>query len=58
VDGGSGYLANSQYPLLVGTPYAGQFHVAIRFDNATVEFDMAAGQKRRVYRGGRVESMP
>ncbi len=31
VDGGSGFLAQGQYALLVGTPYAGPFDVSVRF---------------------------
>jgi hypothetical protein len=57
VDGGSGYIANSQYPLLIGTPYTGVFDVSVRFDNGLVTFTMQAGQKRRVFRSGQVEPM-
>jgi hypothetical protein len=58
VDGGSGFLSQNQYPLLVGTPYAGSFTVSVRFDNRTVTFTMQAGQRRRVSRDGSVVAIP
>jgi hypothetical protein len=35
VDGGSGYLANTQYDLTFATPYPGAYAVSVRFANAT-----------------------
>ncbi len=58
VDGGSGFLSQNQYALLVGTPYAGTFTVSVRFDHRTVTFTMNAGEKRRVSRNGQVTVMP
>ena len=58
VDGGSGYLAQTQYPLLIGTPYAGRFRVSVRFDQGIVEFEMDADSKVRVYRDGHTEALP
>ena len=58
VDGGSGFLSQNQYTLLVGTPYAGAFTVSVRFDHGTVTFTMNAGEKRRVSRNGQVTVIP
>ncbi len=58
VDGGSGFLSQNQYALLVGTPYAGAFTVSVRFDHGTVTFTMNAGEKRRVSRNGQVTVIP
>jgi len=55
VDGGSGYLSQGQYPLLVGTPYAGPHRVAVRFADRLFTFDMQPGQTARVFADGRVE---
>jgi len=35
VDGGSGYLANTQYDLTFATPYPGAYTVSVRFADAT-----------------------
>lgn len=35
VDGGSGYLTKNQYPILVGTPYAGEHTVIVYFAHLT-----------------------
>jgi hypothetical protein len=37
VDGGSGYLASSQYDLTFATPYEGAYIVSVRFANATYQ---------------------
>ena len=58
VDGGSSFLSQNQYALLVGTPYAGAFTVSVRFDTGTVTFTMDAGEKRRVSRNGQVTVIP
>jgi hypothetical protein len=58
VDGGSGFLSQNQYALLVGTPYAGAFTVSVRFDHGTVSFTMNAGEKRRVSRNGQLTVIP
>jgi hypothetical protein len=54
VDGGSGYLAQGQYPLLIGTPYTGRFRVQVRFDHGTVTTELNAGARVRIFRDGRV----
>jgi len=65
VDGGSGYHAQSQYALLVGTPYPGPHSVSALYGNpgggtTTVTFTMDPGQYARVFApsaqnpGGRV----
>jgi hypothetical protein len=56
VDGGSGYLAQGQYPILVGTPYAGAHLVSVRFQDRTVEFVISPGEAKRVYQTGTVEN--
>jgi hypothetical protein len=56
VDGGSGYLAQGQYPILIGTPYTGTFRVEVRFDNGTVTAQMNAGARIRIYRDGHTSS--
>jgi hypothetical protein len=51
VDGGSGYHSQNQYPILVGTPYAGEHAVDVVFPDpqtpgatVTVHTSVAAGQ--------------
>jgi len=58
VDGGSSFVTQNQYPLLIGTPYAGTFTVSVRFDDGTVTFTMTAGQRRRVFRTGQIDPIP
>jgi hypothetical protein len=58
VDGGSSFVTQNQYPLLVGTPYAGAFTVSVRFDHGTVTFTMNAGERRRVFRTGQIVPIP
>ena len=58
VDGGSGFMSQNQYPLLVHTPYAGAFTVSVRFADRTVTFTMNAGERRRVHPDGRVVAIP
>jgi len=53
VDGGSGFLAQGQYALLIGTPYTGQFDVTVRFAGATRTFVVTAGQRVRLFADGR-----
>ena len=52
VDGGSGFLAQGQYELLIGTPYTGQFDVTVRFAGAVRTFVVSAGQRVRCRRKG------
>ena len=56
VDGGSGYMAEDQYPILVGTPYTGLQTVDVLFPSATpggspvtVQFTIEAGQDAQVF---------
>jgi hypothetical protein len=53
VDGGSGFLAQGQYELLIGTPYTGQFDVTVRFADAVRTFVVTAGQRVRLFADGR-----
>jgi hypothetical protein len=53
VDGGSGFLAQSQYELLIGTPYSGEFDVTVRFADALRTFVVSAGQRVRLFADGR-----
>ena len=55
VDGGSGYLSQGQYPILVGTPYDELHHGEARFAEGVVQFDVTPGERIRVYADGRVE---
>ena len=43
VDGGSGYLANSQYDLTFATPYPGAYTVSVRFAEAAYTVSAHAG---------------
>ncbi|MEO5823160.1 MAG: VCBS repeat-containing protein [Vicinamibacteraceae bacterium] len=56
VDGGSGFLAQNQYELIVGTPYTGQFDVTVRFAGATRTFVVTAGQRVRLFADGRQQT--
>jgi hypothetical protein len=53
VDGGSGFLSQNQYPLLVHTPYTGDFDVTVRFAGGPRTFVVAAGQRVRLFADGR-----
>jgi hypothetical protein len=44
VDGGSGYLANSQYDLTFATPYAGSYRITTRFAGASYTTTARSGQ--------------
>lgn len=56
VDGGSGMLAQTPYPITVPTPHAGTHRVNVRFGSGTVSFSMLPGQRIRVYADGRTEA--
>jgi hypothetical protein len=56
VDGGSGFLAQGQYELLIGTPYTGQFDVTVRFADAVRTFVVNAGQRVRLFADGRQQT--
>jgi hypothetical protein len=58
VDGGSGYLSQSQYPLLVGTPWNETHVVRVGYPGRTVQFNLRPGEKARVYADGRVSISP
>jgi hypothetical protein len=62
VDGGSGYLTQNQYPILVGTPYSGAHMVKVYFapltrcayggppcHAAVLNFSIAPGQRAEAY---------
>jgi hypothetical protein len=53
VDGGSGFLAQGQYELLIGTPYTGQFDVTVRFATGLRTFVVSGGQRVRLFADGR-----
>ena len=53
VDGGSGFLSVNQYPLLIGTPYSGQFDVTVRFAGGVRTFVVSSGQRVRLFADGR-----
>ena len=54
VDGGSGYMSQNQYPILVGTPFAEPHHVEVRYAGGTVAFDTVPGLTARVLPDGTV----
>jgi hypothetical protein len=56
VDGGSGFLAQGQYALLIGTPYTGQFDVTVRFADVERTFVVSAGQRVRLFADGRQQT--
>jgi hypothetical protein len=58
VDGGSGFLSQNQYPLLVGTLFQEPHTVTVYFDNGPVSFTVAPGERVRVHRGGLVAPLP
>ena len=53
VDGGSGFLAQGQYELVIGTRYTGQFDVTVRFADAVRTFVVNAGTRVRLFADGR-----
>ena len=55
VDGGSGLLSQTPYPITVPTPYAGTHRVDVRFAGAIVSFSMRPGERIRVFANGRTE---
>ncbi len=48
VDGGSGFLSQNQYPILIGTPYTGMHHVEVHFADRIVNFSIMPGDNIRV----------
>jgi hypothetical protein len=54
VDGGSGYMSQNQYPLLVGTPFLEPHRVEVRYSDRTVQFDIVPGAAARVQPDGTV----
>jgi hypothetical protein len=54
VDGGSGYMSQNQYPLLVGTPYQEPHHVEVGYGTGTVQFDIVPGATAKVQPDGTV----
>ena len=55
VDGGSGYLNQNQYTILVGTPFNEEHRGEAHFADGTVEFSIVPGEHARVYADGKVE---
>lgn len=58
VDGGSGYLSQNQYALLVGTLFQEPHTATVFFDSGPVSFTIAPGERVRVYRGGLITPLP
>lgn len=54
VDSGSGFLAQNQYDLLVGTPYPETHAVQVHYNTGMVQFVINPGEKKRVYPNGTV----
>jgi hypothetical protein len=55
VDGGSGLLSQTPYPITLPTPYRGTHHVSVRFASGTVAFDAKPGQRIRVFENGQTQ---
>lgn len=54
VDGGSGgYLANNEYEITAGAPYAGRYQVEAFYDNIVVSVVVRKGQSVKLYRDGK-----
>lgn len=56
VDGGSGYLSQNPYELVVPVPDRSTYEVEVSFAMNIVRFAMDPGEGRRVHADGRVES--
>jgi hypothetical protein len=54
VDSGSGFMAQNQYDLLVGTPYPETHTVQVYFQTGMVTFTMNPGERKRVHPNGTV----
>jgi uncharacterized repeat protein (TIGR01451 family) len=54
VDGGSGYMAQNQYELLVGTSFVEPHIVQVYSSGRVIEFEMMPGEKRRVFQDGTI----
>jgi hypothetical protein len=57
VDGGSGYLSQNQYELIVGTPFPGAHTVQVYFAPGMIQFVVYPGERKRVFEDGRVEDI-
>jgi hypothetical protein len=56
VDGGSGLLAQTPFPITVPTPYPGTHRVDVQFAGGVVSFWMQPGERKRQYADGRSEA--
>jgi hypothetical protein len=56
VDGGSGLLAQTPYPITVPTPYRGTHRVDVQFAGGVVTFWMQPGERKRLFADGRTET--
>lgn len=54
MDSGSGFMAQNQYDLLVGTPYPEAHTVKIYYSTGMVQFTMNPGDRKRVHPDGTV----
>ncbi|MBS0150368.1 MAG: VCBS repeat-containing protein [Nitrospira sp.] len=54
VDSGSGFMAQNQYDLLVGTPYPEAHTAKVYFHTGMVQFVINPGERKRVYPNGTV----
>lgn len=55
VDGGSGFNSQTQYPVLIGTPYEAPHRVEVYYATGVVSFTIEPGQRARVYPSGAVD---
>jgi len=54
IESGSGLRAQGQYDLLVGAPWPGEYDIAVRFGNGTVNATADPGDDLTIYADGRV----
>jgi hypothetical protein len=54
IESGSGLRAQGQYDLLVGAPWPGEYDIAVRFGNGTVNATAEPGDDLTIYADGRV----
>lgn len=57
VDSGSGYMAQGQYELLIGTRYPGPHEATVYFADRVVTFTIEPGQSKRVFADGVVNTL-
>ena len=57
VDAGSGYLTQSQYPVVFYSQFNNKHHGKAFFSDKVVSFQAEPGDKLRIYKSGKVEKI-